>query len=168
MNKNDNFIAKRGATLILKVTLFIMGIAVILLSIFAFPSLYKGGSLEFPEASKAVLLIVIGLYATTVPFFIALWHAFKFLSYIDRNQTFTLSSVQALKKIKYCAIVIGILYMGGLPALLPIAEADDAPGLLIFGFLFACIPIVVAIFTEVLERLLKNAIEIKSENDLTV
>jgi hypothetical protein len=119
-------------------------------------------------APFAARLIMIGLYATVIPFFIGLWHAFTFLNYIDTNQTFSESSVQVLKKIKYCAITIGIIYMGGLPLLYPIADADDAPGLLVFGFLFACIPIVVAIFTEVLERLLQNAIEIKSENELTV
>ena len=33
---------------------------------------------------------------------------------------------------------------------------------------FACIPLVIATFAAVLEKLLKNAINIKSENDLTV
>lgn len=167
MNKKD-FIARRGATLLLKVTLIVMGIIVLLLAIFAFPNMYNGASAEFPVASRSVLFIVIGLYATTIPFFISLWYSFKLLNNIDNNQTFSDLSVQILKKIKYCWIVIAILYMGGVPLLLPIAEADDAPGLLVLGFLFACIPIVVALFAEVLERLLRNAIDIKSENDLTV
>lgn len=168
MNKKDIFIAKRGATLILKVTLFIMGSIALLLSIFAFPSILRGGPLEFPSVAYVFSPLVLGLYATTIPFFIGLWQTFKLLSYIEKNQTFSDLSMRTLKNIKYCAIIIGILYMGGLPLLYPIAEADDAPGILVIGFVMACAPIVVAVFAEVLERLLKSAIDIKSENDLTV
>ncbi len=58
--------------------------------------------------------------------------------------------------------------MAGVPLLFPIAEADDAPGLLLIGFAIAWGPIVVSIFAAVLEKLLQSALEIKSENDLTV
>ena len=48
--------------------------------------------------------------------------------------------------------------MGGVPLLYPIAEVDDAPGLLLMGFAMACIPIVVAVSAEVLEMLVKSKI----------
>jgi len=165
MNKKDTFIARRGATLILKMTLFVMSAIVLLLAIFALPNMWKGGSAEFPEASDAIFLIMLGLYATTIPFFITLWQTFKLLGYIDNNKVFSDLSARALKNIKHCVIVIGILYMGGVPLLLPIAEADDAPGLLVIGFIIACIPIVIAVFAEVLERILQSTLEIKSKND---
>jgi ABC-type tungstate transport system substrate-binding protein len=52
--------------------------------------------------------------------------------------------------------------------LYPIADADDAPGLIIIGAAIACAPVVIAVFAAVLERLLQSAIDLKSENDLTV
>ncbi len=169
MVKKDNFIARRAATLILKITLFVLVVVVAAIAVFALPNIYHGGSEEFPTASRAILLIVIALYVTIVPFLIALWQVFKVLSYIDKNQTFSDLSVRVMRNIKYCWTIIGILYMGGIvPSLYPIADADDAPGLLLFGFAFACIPFVIAIFAEVLERLLQNALDIKSENELTV
>lgn len=58
--------------------------------------------------------------------------------------------------------------IGFVPLLYPIAEEDDAPGLLIYGFLFACIPFVVSVFAAVLEKLFQNAVDIKYENDLTI
>ena len=61
-----------------------------------------------------------------------------------------------------------LLYLGCVPFLIPIAEADDAPGLVLIGAVLACSPLVIAVFAAVLERLLQNAIDIKSENDLTV
>ena len=145
-----------------------MGAIVLALAIFALPNAYNGGSAEFPEASQALLLIISGLYATTLPFFIGLWETLKLLSYIDKNTAFSDMSVKALKNIKRCALIIGVLYMGGVPLLLPIADADDAPGLLVIGFVIACAPFIIAIFAAVLQKLLQNAIEMKSENELTV
>lgn len=148
--------------------IFLIGLGVLALCIFALPAMWKGGSEEFPAASRSIFLIMIGLYATAVPFFIALWQTLKLLSYTDQNKAFSNLSVKALRNIKYCAIIITILYIGGVPLLIPIAEADDAPGLVLMGMVVACAPIVIAVFATVLQRLLQNAIDIKSENELTV
>lgn len=159
---------KRGSTHFLRLMIFLLGTGVLALCIFALPAMWKGGSAEFPTASKALLAIMVGMYVTAVPFFIALWQTLMLLRYIDQNKAFSDLSVKALRNIKYCAAVIAVLYIGGVPLLLPIAQADDAPGLMVFGAVIACAPIVVAVFAAVLERLLKNALDIKAENDLTV
>jgi hypothetical protein len=159
---------KRKSTNFLRFVIFLIGMGVLALCVFALPSMWKGGSKEFPMASQAVFLIMIGLYATTIPFFIALWQTLKLLRYIDQNKAFSDLSIRALRNIKYCATTIGALYIGGVPLLLPIAEADDAPGLMVIGAAIACTPIVVAVFAAILQKLLQNAIDIKSENDLTV
>jgi hypothetical protein len=165
---NKILVMKRGSTLFLRATLLVMALVVLALCIFALPSVWKGGPAEFPAAANAVFAIVIVLYASTIPYFIALWQTLKLLGYIDRNTAFSEASVRALGNIKRCAIAITVLFMINVPLLLPIAEADDAPGLLLFGFAFACAPIVIAVFAAVLQRLLKSAIEMKSENELTV
>lgn len=159
---------KKSSTFILKTTVFFLGAVVIALCIFALPEMWRGGSVEFPTASTAVVCIVAILYTTVIPFFIALWQTLKLLGYIDKNIAFSELSVKALKTIKYCAIAIAVLYFINVPLLFPIAQADDAPGLLIIGFVIACAPVVIAVFAAVLERLLQNAIDIKSENELTV
>lgn len=159
---------KRGSTNFLRFVIVLIGTGVLALCIFALPEMWKGGSEEFPTASNAVFLIMIGMYATAVPFFLALCQTLKLLGLIDRNEAFSDLSVKALRNIKYCAIVIGVLYIGGIPLLAPIAQADDAPGLMLFGAVIACAPLVVAVFAAVLQTLLQNAIDIKSENDLTV
>ena len=159
---------KRGSTNFLRFVLFLIGAGVLALCIFALPAMWKGGSEEFPTASRALFLIMIGLYATALPFFFALWQTLKLLSYIDQDKAFSDLSVTALRNIKYCAISIAVLYIGGVPLLLPIAQADDAPGLMLMGAVVACAPIVVAVFAAILQRLLQDAIDIKSENDLTV
>lgn len=163
-----NIFLKKGTTLFLKVSVVAIGLIVLALCIFALPHMWRGGSEEFPMAGHAVFLIMIGLYVTTVPFFIALWQALLLLGHIEKNSAFSDTSVRALKNIKYCAIAISVLYVGGVPLLYPIADAEDAPGLILFGTIIACIPIVVAVFAAVLQRLFQNGIDIKSENELTV
>jgi hypothetical protein len=103
-----------------------------------------------------------------IPFFFALYQALKLLSYIDKNKAFSQISVKALVNIKYCAITIGIIYAVLIPLVFPIADADDAPGLMGFPVIFIFASSVVGVFAAVLQRLLQDAIDIKSENDLTV
>lgn len=159
---------KRGSTHFLRFITFLFGIVALAICIFLFPNIYKGGSEEFPGASSALLVIVALLYTTAIPFFIALWQTLKLLRYIDQNLAFSELSVKALRNIKYCAIAMTGLYLMCVPFLIPIAEIDDAPGLIPIGTAFACTPLIIAVFAAVLQRLLQNAIDIKSENDLTV
>lgn len=77
-------------------------------------------------------------------------------------------SVQVLKKIKYCAIIISCLYVVGMPLFYLMAEKDDAPGIIVIGLIIIFASMVIAVFAAVLQKLLKEAIDIKSENDLTV
>lgn len=153
----------RKSTLFLRFIIVLIGLVVLALCVFALPSMWKGGSEEFPTAGYALFLIMIGMYATAIPFYFALWQAFKLLGYIDQDRAFSVLSVEALKKIEYSAIIIAVLYVGGVPLLFPVAQADDAPGLVVFGMVTACAPITVAVFTAVLQGLLQDAIDIKSE-----
>jgi len=159
---------KQASTLFLKITLIVVGGSVLAFCIFAIPSISNGVGIEWPDLAYLKYPILIGGYLTAVPFFIALYQAFKLLTYIDKNTAFSGASVKALKYIKYCGIAMSVLYLAGMPILIQIADADDAPGAVGFGMLFAAAPVVVSVFAAVLQKLLQNAIDIKSENDLTV
>lgn|SRR5690606_5224927 len=86
----------------------------------------------------------------------------------DLNKAFSEDSVRVLQRIVYCAVAMSIALMTYMPAAYHFAEIDDAPGVIIFAFAFACGPLVVAVFAAVLKKLLQNAIDFKNENDLTV
>lgn len=146
-----------------------MAAAVLAFCIFAIPSISKGVGIEYSQLASLKYPILIGGYLSAIPFFIALYQAFRLLGYIDKNAAFSPLSVRALTYIKYCGIAMSILYVAGLPlVVLPVAEADDAPGLVVLGMLIAAAPIVVAVFAAILQKLAQNAIAIKSENDLVV
>jgi len=159
---------KRGTTLFLKIAVILIGIPVLALCIFLVPEIASFAAELYPDIAYLKYLILIDLYASAIPFYFALYQAFKLLIYIDKNKAFSDLSVKALKTIKYCAITISILYVVGMPLFYLMAEMDDAPGIIVIGLVIIFASMVIAVFAAVLERLLQEAIDIKSENDLMV
>jgi len=108
-------------------------------------------------------------YAASIAFFVALYKAFKLLGYIRQNRLFSLNSIRTLKSIKYCAIILSILIvMAGIYIKIFHNKDDDPAGFLAMCIVTTFICIVVATAVAVLEKILQNAIDMKSENDLTI
>lgn len=108
-------------------------------------------------------------YAASIAFFVALYKAFRLLGYIGQNRVFTSDSVRVLRGIKYCGIVLSILIvMAGLYIRLTHNEDDDPAGFLAICIVTTVVSIVVATAAAIFERILQNAIDMKSENDLTI
>jgi hypothetical protein len=159
---------KQGTTLFLKIAVILIGIPVLALCIFLVPEIGNFAAELYPDIAYLKYFVFIDLYATAIPFYFALYQSFKLLSYIDNNKAFSELSVRALKNIKYCAITFSSLYVVGMPLFFLIADKDDAPGIIVIGLVMIFASIVIAVFAAVLQRLLKEAIDIKSENDLIV
>lgn len=149
---------KNKSTLFLKLVVIFISIPVLALCIFWLPKVAR--YLNLP--------IVFGAYTTALAYFFALYQALKLLNYIDKNVAFSTVSVKTLKYIKYCGITISVIYTLLVPLLYPIAEADDAPGLVGFPVIIIFASIVISTFAAVLEKLLQDALDIKRDNDLTI
>ena len=162
---------KRSSTFFLKVAVIFIGIPVLAACLFLLPQIANEAN-EAADRGSDLAFVVYGLlmvmYVSAVPFYFALYQSFNLLSNIDKNQAFSQISVTALKKIKTCAIIMSGLYVVALPFVAILAEVDDAPGLIIVGMIPIFASMVIAVFAAVLQRLLQEAINIKSENDLTV
>ena len=159
---------KRGSTLFLKIAVILIGIPILALCIFLVPEIANFAVELYPDSSYLKYLVYIDLYAAAIPFYFALYQAFKLLNFIDKNQAFSDLSVRALKKIKYCAITISILFVAGMPLFYLMAERDDAPGIILIGMVIIFASSVIATFAAVLQKLLKEAVDIKEENDSIV
>lgn len=162
---------KRSSTLFLKAAVIFMGIPVLALCIFLLPQIVNEANKAAEKGSDLAYVvygIVTVMYITVIPFYFALYQSFTLLTYIDRNEAFSELSVLVLKKIKSCALTISGFYVIVLPFVYILAEVDDAPGLILVGMVMVFAPLVIAVFAAVLQRLLKEAIDIKSENDLIV
>ena len=110
--------------------------------------------------------VLIGLFITLIPFYIAIYQALKLLNLIDHNQAFSELSVQALHLIRYCAVSISLVYVLGM--LFLIWENALHPGIALIGLIIVFASFVIAVFSSVLQALLKQALDIKAENELTV
>ncbi|MBV7504494.1 DUF2975 domain-containing protein [Bacillus sp. sid0103] len=159
---------KKGTTLFLKLAVILMGIPVLALCIFLVPEIANFAAELYPEHAYIKYFVFIDLYAAAIPFYFALYQAFKLLGYIDNHKAFSELSVKALMNIKKCAITISSLFVLGMPLFYLVAEADDAPGIIILGMVMIFASMVITVFAAVLQMLLKEAIDIKSENDLIV
>ena len=108
-------------------------------------------------------------YAVSVAFFVALYKAFRLLGYIGQNKVFSPDAVKTLKSIKYCAIVLSIaIVMAGLYIRIFHSKEDDPAGFLAMCIVTTFVSIVVATAAAIFEKLLQNAVDMKSENDLTI
>ena len=155
-------------TLFLKIVVILLGVPILALCVFAVPVLGEIAAELVPDFPPIEYLVRLVFYASAVPFYYALYLAFRLLQYIDRNTAFSDASVTALRRIKYCAAAIFVCHVLVLPLCCLYAEKDDAPGVVIVGCIvpFACV--VIAVFAAVLQKLLRHAIDIKNENDLTI
>ncbi|AYD47187.1 DUF2975 domain-containing protein [Arachidicoccus soli] len=158
---------KRISIVFLQMVVVLMGIVALLIMI-RFP-LTEGRAANLNLLSIYTDPFILYGYAASIAFFVALYKAFKLLGYIGQNKVFSLYSVKALKRIKYCAIVLSVLIvLAGLYIRLFHNKADDPAGFLAMCILATFASIIVATATAIFEKLLQNAIDMKSENDLTI
>jgi hypothetical protein len=153
---------KNRSTLALRIFIILVSIIVIALCAFVLPA---GIMSDETDMYRPILL---AMYLPAVPFFIAVYEAMKLLSYIDRNKVFSAPAIRSLQYIKYAAFVISLLYALGMPYIFYVADMDDAPGVVLIGFIFIFSSLVVGTAAGVFQKLLKNVVDMKSENELTV
>ena len=158
---------KKTSTIFLQVVIVLIGIAALVILI-RFP-LTEGRATNLDLVSIYLDPFILYGYAASIAFFIALYKAFKLLGYIGQNKVFSSNSVKALKSIKYCAIVLSILIaMAGVFIKVSHNKEDDPAGFLAICILTTFIAVVVATAAAIFEKILQNAIDMKSENDLTI
>ncbi|GMU74290.1 MAG: hypothetical protein AMXMBFR44_4870 [Candidatus Campbellbacteria bacterium] len=160
---------KRSSTVFLQIVIVVLGVGALAL-------LLWGPHLEGRNVNATLFEIYFKdpflayAYAASVAFFVALYQAFKLLGYIRRNEVFSHAAVKALRTIKYCAMTL-VAFIAGAEVYFFTAsrrvEEDIAGGVMI-GLVMIFVSAVVATAATVFERTLQNAVDIKSENDLTV
>jgi hypothetical protein len=157
---------KRGSTIFLQVVIVLIGVGALALMLWE-------PHLEGRNAHATVFEIYFKdpflayAYIASISFFVALYQAFKVLGYAGKNQVFSQAAVKALRTIKYCAIaIIGFVAVGEIYILF--GNSDDRAGGVFMGILITFGSIVMATAAAMFERILQNAVDIKSDNDLTV
>jgi hypothetical protein len=157
---------KKGSTLFLKFVICLIAIGALIWLIW-FPQL-EGRAADLDLLSIYMDPLIIYAYIGSIPFFAALYQAFKLLGHMDGNKVFSQLSVNAVRNIKTCAftfsgfIVLGLLYIR------LFVKGEDPAGVTALGMVITFASIVIATAAAIFQRLLQNAVDLKSENDLTV
>jgi hypothetical protein len=165
---------KRSSTIFLQIVLVLIGIGVLAALLWE-PHL-EGRNINatfFEIYFKDPFLAYV--YLGSIPFFVGLSQAFKLLGYAGRNKVFSQAAVNALRTIKYCALLTAGAILAADAFLViharlyPEIGAQDGPeGAVMLGIIATFASIVIATAAAVFERILQSAVDIKSENDLTV
>jgi hypothetical protein len=96
---------KRSSTVFLQVVIVLIGIGALALLLWE-PQIEgrnaRATNFEIYFKDPFLALVYIG----SIPFFAALYQAFKVLGYAGQNKVFSQAAVKALRTIKYCAIAI--------------------------------------------------------------
>jgi hypothetical protein len=157
---------KRSSTIFLQTVIVLIGIGALVLLLWE-PHIegVNAHSTFFQVYLDPFIALV---YIGSIPFFVALYQAVKVLGYAGQNKIFSQPSVNALRMIKYCALaIIGFVVVEEIFIMLN-HGSDDAAGGVMLGVFITFGSIVIAAAAAMFERILQNAVDMKSENDLTV
>lgn len=157
---------KKTSTVFLKAVLVLTGL-IVLSGLLYFPKI-EGRAANLDVVSIYSDPFILYVYAASVPFFVGLYQAFKLLSLLEANKAFTQAAVARLKNIRRASLtLIGLIGM----AMIYIrffVHGDDPAGPLMLGLCMSVAFSVIATAAGVFEKLFQNAVDIKSEHDLTV
>lgn len=169
MKKYSSHSIKRSSTIFLQAVIVLIGIVALALMLLE-PHLE--GRNEHTSLFKIYFTdpFLVYAYVASVPFFVALFQAFKLLNFIGKNKVFSQAAVNTLKTIKYCAfitagaVVAAIIYL----KIASFGNNEDAAGAIMLGNVAIFASIVIGTAAGVFEKTLQGAVDIKSDNDLTV
>lgn len=150
----------------LRVSVAVVALIILLLCIFWLPYMARISAEQNVELAYLRYPVLFGMYITTIPFYLGIFHTFKLLSLISKNTAFTEKAYKSLAKINRYTIIEIVLYFIGM-IFLALSKALH-PGVFILGsvIIFACF--IISVFASVLKALLTKVIEIKNENDYTI
>src|SRR3954467_8896970 len=117
---------KRRSTLFLQVVIVLIGIGALTLMLWE-PRIEgrNAHATLFEVYFKDPFLAYA--YIASIPFFVALYQAFKVLGFAGQNKVFSPGAVKALRTIKYCAISIIGFVVGG-EIFIMLGNSDDRAG----------------------------------------
>jgi len=159
---------KRSSTIFLQIVVVLIGAIMLTLMLWE-------PHLEGRNAHATTLQIYFNdpflayAYTASLAFFTALYQAFKLLGFAGRNNIFSPDAVKSIRIIKYCALLLIAFVLGAEGYIwVFVRGTDDIAGGVAMGLMMMFVSVVVATAAGVFEHFLQNAVNMKSENDLTV
>lgn len=148
----------------------------LIVSVFCFVPLLLGTLLTIqlstnptnPFSNWQTTLFILVLYLILLVTLLLNFFLLRLVKTFPSKETFTKKSLKLISKIRSCLLCITILAFGILPKFYQIADMSDSPGILLIAFVLLFIPFFIYILSSILIDLLKQAIYLKIDYDLTV
>ena len=97
-------------------------------------------------------------YAASIPFFVALYQAFKLLGRVGADQVFSEANIRRIRIIKFCAlIIVGLVGLGGI-LLAVFTDSDDRAGGVAIGLVIIFSSLSVAAAAAMFEWILRDTL----------
>lgn len=154
---------KRGSAIFLKVIIFLVGIAVLTLCIYWIPALTIRDIKAHPGGDYSLYPLLVCAYGICITFSFALFHVYKLLTFIERNNALSESSLKSLKVIKKCAftaIFFIVLMIISLKVISSISGDDSAGPISISLMSILATSIIIAV-VDVLQKPLNGFLDKK-------
>lgn len=107
-------------------------------------------------------------YIASIPFFVALYKAFKILGYVRQNNTFTQETAKALRTIRYCGTTL-VAFIVAAEVYLFIFQRgkDDITGGVFMGLLMIVASGIIATTASMFEGILQDVLSVNPKTKLT-
>lgn len=120
-------------------------------------------SIFFLQITTSIALYLTCLLVLTISYFL-----FQIFHLIDTHNFFTTTALHLVKIVRYLFITTSVALAGILPFVYYSADHADAPGVIFIALAFVLVPLAIAAFISVMEKILINSIQFKQENELTI
>ncbi|GAB6427585.1 DUF2975 domain-containing protein [Bacillus luti] len=151
---------KLGSTTFLKVIVFLAGILVLALCIWL-PAIAVKDAKVHPDTANFLIPFLVCAYGFCIAFSVALYQAYKLLTYIEKNEAFSELSLKALSVIKKCSFAVIFLILVGIASLKVLSKTtgDDPAGPISLSLMGILVTIIFVNVVSVLQKPIKNSLE---------
>lgn len=127
--------------------------------IFWLPEIAIKDAKVHPDTAYFLIPFLVCAYGFCMTFSVALYQAFKLLTYIERNDAFSELSLNTLKVIKKCTLAVIFLILLGIVSLMVLAKVtgDDAAGPISLSIIGILATSIIAAIVDVLQKPLKKS-----------
>lgn len=163
---------KKGLITFARIVLYLVAAGGAAIFFILLPELAREEGARKPFDPFMLAVFFANVYLIATPFFVALYQAHKLLNLIGQNKAFSIQSVLALRNVKLCAILMSALIAVSFISWVSFARItnpnEDMPPFILIGSVLTFGSAVIAVAAAVMQRLIADAVEVKSENDLIV
>lgn len=157
---------------VLRAAAVFLQITVVLVGVIVFTALLIEPQLEARNTHSTLFQTYFSdpflayIYLESIPFFVALYQAFKALGYARQNKMLSQAAVKRYRIIKYCALITMACTVTAVAYIRIAAQNshDDPAGAAMLGMIIIFVSVLVAAVAAVFEKNLQNAIDIQSDN----